>query len=143
LYLAQTIGGIVYPEYLSYIVSGNIIFYLNQTVVGQLPVSTYARTNYPAGWTASTQISFPVSFPSTLANGSSTNDSVTLYVTNPQAIVQNPGQGLGNVTTDTQPNTVTIQPHYITGVFDSVRFLFDNVQGIFDMRMWLGVISSG
>jgi hypothetical protein len=107
----------VYSTSTSYLVNGNVVFYLNKSMVGKLPIANMGTT-YPAS------NSFPMVFQS---GGDNVQDCINLFISN-------------NV--NGQPDSISLQPLYIFGQFDEAKVILDKVINVNDMRIFLGILSS-
>jgi hypothetical protein len=95
----------------------SVVFYYNHSKVGSLPLAqgngaTVTNASSPSLFTAGTY---------------SVQDSLQLYLINPVL-----NQVANNL----------LQPLYIWGKFDEAKVNVDFIQNVFDIRIWLGIISS-
>ena len=107
-----------------FFVKGQLQFYKNGSQLGVMPVAIGVL---PSGGTQQ------VSLASVCVTGGQAGlDSMGLYVGNPQG---------------SQPATVIMQPQYINGVIDEIRFSVLEIKNVTNtagqgIRAWLGCISS-
>lgn len=111
---------------LDYWAKGQLTFYNQNSQVGQLPISS---ANGGANGGTPLKTSLPTVCTS---GGASFSDCIGIYVGNP----------IG-----TQPTSIVLQPLYITGEVDEIRFSLVDLRNIsttagLGVRVWLGVISS-
>jgi hypothetical protein len=104
---------------------GSIQFYKNNSRIGSMPIAVANGTSISAPGTSS--------IPTVCTSGGiGGTDTIGLYIANPQG---------------SQPASVILQPLYLYGQVDEVRFNLDEVRNIsttsgLGVRCWLAVISS-
>ena len=132
--------------------AATIDFSFNGSIVGSLPLSFKTVPVLYYEFTAGTSpisdvVVISRSVASLLSVGGATQDTMSINLVNPITATNIPaGSGLaGTVFTNVipaQPATLTLQPHYIDGNFDTVKCNIKTSLNCFDIRIFLAVESN-